>query len=310
MTTMNWRRLATGLLGLGIYLKYGIWGLGFLAAEESAAEPPAVAATIDGQPVYAADAEHEFNQAYRGRKMPDDERRALLAAALEQVIDRRLVLRNLVRTGQAASDADVSHALALLEKQLMAQQLTLAEHLREIGRTVEQVRAELRWKLSWQKYLAKYVTDENLQKYFDKHRAHFDGTQLRVAHILLKSPEQAGEIREDIAAGKLTFAEAARQHSAAPTGKAGGDIGWIERHQPMPEAFSQAAFDLAPGEVSRPVASSAGVHLIQVLEIQPGQRTWQEASAALRPAVAMYLFRWLADQERATAKIERTGAGR
>jgi parvulin-like peptidyl-prolyl isomerase len=188
--------------------------------------------------------------------------------------------------------------------------VTLAAHLKEIGLSADEVRAQLQWKLSWQKYLAKYVTEENLKKYFDRNRPEFDGTQLRVAHVLFKSPgEQAAEVRSQIVAGKLTFADAARQHSIAPTGKAGGDIGWIERRQPMPEEFSKAAFALKPGEVSQPVTTTAGVHLIQVLETKSGQRTWQEAQDELRPAVALYLFRFLADSDRKTAKIEKVGVG-
>jgi hypothetical protein len=46
------------------------------------------------------------------------------------------------------------------------------------------------------------------------------------------------------------------------------------------------------------------VHLVTILDEKPGERTWQQAEAELRPAVTLYLFRWLADKERAGAKIE------
>jgi parvulin-like peptidyl-prolyl isomerase len=72
----------------------------------------------------------------------------------------------------------------------------------------------------------------------------------------------------------------------------------------MPESFSQAAFLLKPGEVSTPVESPLGLHLVTVLEEKPGQRTWQEAEAELREAVAVYLFRWLADRQRPKVRIE------
>ena len=116
--------------------------------------------------------------------------------------------------------------------------------------------------------------------------------------------DQARAIRADIAGGQSTFADSAAAHSEAPTADAGGDIGFIERHQPMPEAFSRAAFALEKGQVSEPVRSSAGVHLITVLDIKAGQRTREQADAELRPAVTLYLFRWIADKERAKAKVE------
>ena len=119
--------------------------------------------------------------------------------------------------------------------------------------------------------------------------------------------KQAEQLRQSITGGKLAFADAAKQNSAGPSAKVGGDIGWIQRREPMPEAFSAAAFALQPGEVSPPVTTTFGVHLIQVQEVKPGTKTWQDAADQLRPAVTLYLFRWLADKERTAAKIERTG---
>ncbi|MCE9525651.1 MAG: peptidyl-prolyl cis-trans isomerase, partial [Planctomycetales bacterium] len=99
------------------------------------------------------------------------------------------------------------------------------------------------------------------------------------------------------------FADAAKKHSQAPTAKDVGNIGTIRRHEPMPEDFSKAAFALKKGEVSPPVVSPFGVHLIQVQEIIPGRRTWEDCREELRPAVTLYLFRWIAEKQRKEAKI-------
>jgi parvulin-like peptidyl-prolyl isomerase len=287
-----------------------------LAAKASSQEPTsAVVATIDGDPVLAAEVERELASAYRGRKLADDERRSLLPRARDQVIDRRLVLRRLVRTGQAASQADVDLALSRLEKQLAERNLTLAEHCREIGLAIDDIRQTLLWQLTWQAYLDKQLTPQNLERYFAEHRRDFDGTRLKVAHILIKpagegeaanaeAVAQADIIRAKIDSGMLKFADAARKHSAGPSAADGGDIGWIERRTPMPEEFSAAAYALEVGEVSRPVKSKFGVHLIQVLEVKPGDKTAEDVAAILRPAVTRYVFGWLADKERETAKIE------
>jgi parvulin-like peptidyl-prolyl isomerase len=304
--------------------RFLVWSAIWIAVGSSAPitrsedQPPqrVVAAQIGGEPVYLDEAQHEFNRAYDNQQIDDGQRPALLKRALDQVIDRRLVLGYLERSGQAASEQDVDFSLAQLEKDLQSQDLTLKQHLAQVKLTDEDLRRSLSWKLSWNKYLAKYLTEENLQKYFDRHRREFDGTQLRVAHILLKVAADASEsqlaearqkaaaLRDEVAAGKLSFAAAAEKHSQAPTAKAGGNIGWIERHQPMPEAFSQAAFVLEKGQISQPVTSPAGVHLITVLEIKPGTKTRQEVESQLRPAVTLYLFRWIAEKERAKVKIE------
>jgi parvulin-like peptidyl-prolyl isomerase len=283
-------------------------------AQPAPAQP--IAAKVNGEAVTVAEAEREFRQAYGERKMPDAERQQLLKASLAQVIDRRLVLAHLAATGQAASSQDVDFALAQFEKDLKSQELTLQEHLKQVGLSRDEVRRSLAWKLSWQRYLQKHLTDENLQKYFERYRPEYDGSELRVAQVLFKLPaeadaaaiaavkDKAAQLKAEIAAGTLTFTAAAKQHSQAPSAAAGGDIGWIERHKPMPEEFSKAAFSLKTGEVSQPLVSPFGVHLITVLEVKPGTKTWRDAAGELRPAVTLYLFRWLADRERLAAKIE------
>lgn len=272
-----------------------------------------VVATVNNQPVLAAEVEWELRQAYGDRKLGPAERDQLFAAALEQAIDRRLVLQNLTKAGVAASQDDVAFALAQFEKELAAQNLTLTQHCEKVGLTPKDIERNLAWRISWKRYCTKYLTTDNLEKFFERNRRDFDGTQLRVAQILLplsdtanpaEPLQQANKLREEIRAARLTFADAARQHSTAPSRETGGDIGWIERHHPMPEDFSKIAFALKKTEVSQPFASPFGVHLVTVLDEKPGAKTWQEVQDELRPAVVFYLFRWIADRERATAKID------
>jgi len=274
------------------------------------------AARVNSQPVSVTEVEAELRQAYGQRPFNDEEGKQLYKAALNQVIDRRLVLNFLTKNSQAASQQDVDLALAQFEKELKAQNLTLAEHAKKVGLSVDDIRRSLAWKISWKRYCDKYLTADNLEKYFERYRREFDGTQLRVAQILFKLPasaddaaitaakERATALREGIVSGKTAFADAAKKHSDSPSKSNGGDIGWIERHQPMPEDYSKIAFSVKKGEVSQPFVTSFGVHLISVLDEKPGTMTWRDAENELRPAVTLYLFRWIADKERANAKIE------
>jgi peptidyl-prolyl cis-trans isomerase C len=279
-------------------------------------EQTAVVARVNGAAVTAAEAEHEFRQAYGDREFAPADRQRLFRAALDQTIDRQLILAYLAKTGQAASEHDVDLALVRFEKELQAQNLTLDQHCEKVGLTKEQLRASLRWKLSWKHFAGKYLTADNLRKYFEQNRREFDGTQLRVSQILLKAPapedaaaiaaleKKAAEIRAEITGGKTTFELAAKKSSQAPSSQTGGDIGWIERHRPMPEEYSQAAFALQKGEISQPLVTPFGIHLLTVTDEKPGTHAWQDVEAELRPAVTLYLFRWLADRERAGAKLE------
>lgn len=292
------------------------FGLALGAVEEGGTKsgPPQVMATVDNEPVEAAEVEREVALALRRQKVEGESLKRLRQQALEQVIDRHLVLRFLQATKQGASKEDVDFALAKLVRQLKAKETALAAHLKSIGMTEPELRRELLWKISWARYVEAHTSDENLKKYFELHRADFDGTELKVAHILLKVPagdeqklkaalESAAAIRAEIAAGKVSFADAAKKHSQSPTAKDGGNIGAVRRHEPMPDVFNDAAFALKKGEVSQPVVTAFGVHLIQVQEIKSGQRTWEDCREELRPAVTLYLFRWIAEKERKTAKI-------
>jgi len=289
-------------------------------ADEAPAEQKIVAATVNGESIYAADVQREVDFALRDRPIDDDALPFMKAQTLERLISRRLALEYLTDRKMAASEQDVDLAVARLSRELERRGETLDDYYRRVGVDAATHRRELAWELSWRQFLEQYLTDENLQRYFERHQRQFDGSQLRIAHILLKvdlpenrdsvaaAKRRAQEIREEINSGALSFAEAAAKYSVAPTAKEGGDIGFIARHEPMPESFSRAAFELEDGKVSQPVVTSFGVHLITCLEIKPGQLTWQDVRPALHRAVNNYLFDWAADQRRGNARIEYTAA--
>ena len=88
-------------------------------------------------------------------------------------------------------------------------------------------------------------------------------TQVKASHILVKTKEEAEQIRVDILSGKISFAEAAEKYSSCPSGSKGGDLGFFGRGMMVPE-FDQASFSLPVGEVSEPVQTQFGYHLIVV----------------------------------------------
>lgn len=272
-----------------------------------------VVATVNGEHIHLSEVERELRTAFGTREIADSARPFFQAKALEQLIDRRLIIQWLRTTGRAAAPEEIELEISRLEKQLESREISLAKHLKSIGVTEAEMRRLLDWQISWRKFLARYLTDENLEKYFNDHRREFDGTRMRVAHILFKlddlssvedTIQRADKIRESIAKGEISFEDAAIRHSVAPTADEGGDIGFIERHRPMHEAFSQAAFVLDEQQVSPPVVTPFGVHLIRCIEIEPGQRTWQDAREALTTAVTRYLFDWAAAKERPNAEME------
>jgi peptidyl-prolyl cis-trans isomerase C len=166
------------------------------------------------------------------------------------------------------------------------------------------------------KFLQRYGQPQTIEAYFKRQGRHFDGTQLRVSQILLRPKgrgdptetralrAQAQQLKADIEAGKLTFADAARQFSAGPSRKDGGDLGFIGRKGPMVAEFSKAAFDLEQNKISDPVITSFGVHLITVTEIKPGEKSLELVRDEVMPAFSQWLVDELIERELKTAKIE------
>jgi peptidyl-prolyl cis-trans isomerase C len=107
------------------------------------------------------------------------------------------------------------------------------------------------------------VTDSEAKAFYDEQAKQAPGgPQIRARHILVKTEEKAKELFEMIAHDG-DFAELAKKHSTGPSGKNGGDLGYFGEGQMVPE-FSKAAFALKVGEVSLPVKTKFGWHLIKV----------------------------------------------
>ena len=83
------------------------------------------------------------------------------------------------------------------------------------------------------------------------------------SHILVSTEEQALELKQQIAGG-ADFADLAKQHSSCPSGKAGGSLGEFNQGDMVPEFDAVIFSDLAIGEVSDPVKTQFGYHLIEV----------------------------------------------
>jgi parvulin-like peptidyl-prolyl isomerase len=227
------------------------------------------------------------------------------AQTLEQLINRRLVTLALDRAKITATSEEIAAA----RKKLAASD-------QPSGSDDAQLAERLDWQIRWNKYLGQQITDKRLEEFFAAHPRDFDGTEVRVSHILLKGDAQgspavrgqleqrAERLRREIVAGQLTFAAAAEQHSDGPSRRSGGDLGFFPRHERMVEAFAKAAFALAKGEISTPVVTPFGVHLIQCTDIRPGSKTWADVRSELAAAYAQEQFRTLADEMRPSVKIE------
>lgn len=88
-------------------------------------------------------------------------------------------------------------------------------------------------------------------------------SQAVARHILVSSEQKAIDLKEQIDAG-ADFADVAKEHSTCPSGAKGGSLGQFKKGAMVPE-FDEVIFsDLPIGEVSAPVKTQFGYHLIEV----------------------------------------------
>ena len=155
--------------------------------------------------------------------------------------------------------------------------------------------------------------DDEVKAYYDAHPGEFvDPARYRIAQIVVPTPELVKEVQAKLAAGE-SFAVLAKTYSKdARTADEGGVVG--EFTKPQLGAQFEAVFALEEGEVSAPIKSGNGLHLVKVLSIVPERAlAFDEAKtkvqrAIMQPRVDERTKKWVG-QLRAAANIEVSEAG-
>lgn len=109
------------------------------------------------------------------------------------------------------------------------------------------------------------ISDEEVNDYYKQNRANFfRDTTLRASHILVDEKEKAENIKAEIENG-LTFEEAAKKYSTCASKQKDGDLGYFSKGK-MVKEFEDAAFNLEIGDISEPVESKFGYHIIKLTD--------------------------------------------
>jgi len=132
--------------------------------------------------------------------------------------------------------------------------------LKESGLTEDTLRSNIKFNQLRNKAIADSITDEDIKAYYDQ-----ASMELKARHILVKDEETANEVIEKLNAGE-DFATLAKELSE-DTGSAenGGDLDWFTVGKMVTE-FNDAAYALEINEISKPVKSQFGYHIIQVTD--------------------------------------------
>lgn len=226
-----------------------------------------IVAVVDGQPILASEL-----GASRDTQ-----------AAIEQLIEKRLLLAEAKRRGIEVDEAALDQAVEQIRTRNKIPDLaTLMQAVQASGRSWQQYRTELKEQLIERQIMGAImargtqVTDRELKQAMARQPKLVE--QRRLSHLLLRLEPNAKDWEVDDARGRAealktrlesgeTFAELAKTNSEDPSAGNGGDLGWIGRGLTDP-AFEKSAFAGQEGAVVGPVRSAFGIHLIHIVAIR------------------------------------------
>lgn len=205
---------------------------GALAADEPVTRDT-VLATVNGTDITAGQLmilRMQLPEQYQA--LPDD---TLFGALLDQAINQQLFAEALEETPPT-----LTLAMIIEERALRA------------GAALDQLAAEA-------------VSEDAVEKlYNETYTSAEPSREYQAAHILVSTEEEAREVIAELAAG-AEFGDLAKTRSTGPSGPNGGDLGWFGKGMMVPP-FEAAVAELEPGDISSPVQTQFGWHVIQLNE--------------------------------------------
>lgn len=144
------------------------------------------------------------------------------------------------------------------------------EESEEYKASVEKAKVEIIKQLAMSRLLNGIRVEEGeVLDYYNQNKTLFKNPDtVKASHILVADEKKAQDVLDEINAG-LDFEFAAKKYSSCPSKDVGGDLGYFEKSKMVPE-FGEAAFGLEIGQISQPVKTQFGCHIIKVIDKKNG----------------------------------------
>ena len=246
-------------------------------AEDKAYDASTVLATVNGTEItlgHAIAMRDQLPQQYQS--LPDD---VLMTGLVDQLVDQEL----LAEAQSASPESDPLQVRLAVDNQRRGALAGIAANAAVVDA----------------------VDDAKIKAAYDAEIAAFQpAPEFNAAHILVDSEEKAKALKAEIDGGK-DFAEVAKANSSDGSAASGGDLGWFGLGQMVPE-FEAAVTTLEVGQVSEPVKSQFGWHLIKLNEKRDSAPpTLDEARPELENQLRQAALQARLEELRAAATIEK-----
>lgn len=262
-----------GFVATGCGGKDGVLGIGGI--------PDNAVCTVDGESISKAQYDRLYDQSKQqyvdaGKPLPkkgSDEYRTVRDRVLGTLIDQQLFAQQSDKFGIEITDKDIDKRLKQLKKNnFKGDEKKFKSEMKRVGYTIKDVRNDLALQLQSEELYRQVtkdieVSDTDIKNYYDENPKNYEVPEKRdVAHILIpKDKALATKLYGQVKGGdEKLFAKLAKQYSEDDGSKENGGKLTITRGETVPE-FDKAAFDLETGEVSPPVKTRYGYHVIMAL---------------------------------------------
>ena len=244
---------------------------------EAVTEPgDEVVATVNGEEIFRKELDRRLGVL---KRMNQEVTRAVQIEVINQLTKKELLKQFVEGQDIVVSEGEVQGELEKIKYFLRSNpndsEKSLGEILETQGSNIGELEDEIRRTLALSKYLDQRVGDDEKSSYFEANKNAFNGEKVKASHVLIDTTklntdaeiEQAKqmieEVKEEIDNG-ADFAKTAKKYSTCPSAENGGDIGFFQRKGSIVEEFAEAAFSMKVGEISEPVKTQFGYHIIKV----------------------------------------------
>jgi len=252
-------------------------------ADTAAEAEDDVIATVNGEEIFRKELDRRLRVL---KRMNQEVTRAVKIDVINQLAKKVLLKQFVEKQDIGVSGGEIQGELEKIQYFLKSNpndsDKSLEEILESQGSNIGELEDEIRRTLALSKYLDNRVDDEEKISYFESNINAFNGEKVKASHILIDTTklktaaeletakQKIEEVKKEIDNG-ADFAETAREYSTCPSAENGGDIGFFQRKGSLVEEFAEAAFSMKVGEISEPVKTQFGYHIIKVTDKEEGK---------------------------------------
>lgn len=245
-----------------------------------------VLATVNGEMISLS----EINEIYvpyamqGGNNIPEADLKNARKEIFSRILENKLILQEAINQNIEIGKRELENTFENNKKLAGGTDVLIAQ-LKKEGMTEDGYKEKIKESMMAQRLINDMVRRDikigvqDYQEYYQKHSAMFKlPEKVKLYHILIKNSEgkkedelkaKAEAVVKEIKAG-LSFSEAVKKYSEDPSKENGGDLGMVKAGD-MP-AFGMEPFSLKEGEVSNPIKTTLGVHILKVTEKVAGKQ--------------------------------------